>query len=219
MNRRKVKVFVAITIATLLFSFTETKAQGLSEKIMTYKEICIDLRTSIENLDAKGVRDCEQRFLSAMDTFSIKEASLFPVDETTKELSLDGHIVFDVAYIDSLIKYNMDFSLAEFDSHTAVRETSSPSEKDIYVALKVIPANGELNYKYYGSGEMQLAIVTERKEPFSVVIVSNGSTQTLKAENGSIEHVWNLPSDYNDAIEIKIENLSEQDLSCIIISN
>lgn len=219
---KKSRIIGGVTVVVILMMWSYTaSALELSDKIETYKQICLDTRTAIEELDGKGVRECQARYLSYGEQYDVAELDLRLIDEEKQELPLDGHIAFNEAFLDSLIKYDMDYSLIGYDEHSPWRAAPSLEGNDIYVSDKVIPANGEVGYAYTGVGNMELVVVAERREDIVLTIESNGEKVELEStgEKGLIEYQWQLSSPYGEVVVITIANRGDRDLSCTLISN
>lgn len=211
MNKYNTIFLITILISSLLP--TNSISQNLSSKLESFKNVCIDTRKAIKDIDAQTVNSCKKTF-SKLEK-DIRELTLKPVS-SDKEIPLTGHIVFHSSFLDSLLLNDFRFALVDFDLHNINR-----GESDIYVSHKVLPAGKTISYKYVGMGEMELLIVAENETDIQIQINSNGETHSNQSTDtkGLVEFIWTLPTDDSYDVVISITNLSDQDVSCAIASN
>ena len=193
-------------------------AQEWQENMAAFRQICLDARTAIMELDAERVKACRDAFRSFQDKWDIDIFRLRPAPGQ-KELSLRGHIVYDAVGLDSLLKYNIDLSSVDVDPHSMHRGGGTPS-RTIYVEYKVVPAGGQLSYSYKGEGKMGLFVMAEYETVIKLTVVSDGIEREVLPTTikGLQECCWEVDSG-NSGTTFTIFNPSDEPLACTIVSN
>lgn len=207
-------VITTLSVVFLLMAGAcKASVQELSESMEAFKQICLDMRSAIDELDGNELRACKERLHKFYYDFGIGELTLCSIEDGKSDIPLDGHVVFEESYIDFLINDNMDFAIINYDAHSSVRGS------EVKVRHKLIPANGEASYKYLGCDDMELVVVTEEEVDFKLTVNSNGETVNVEpTAKGLFEYKWQMP-DYPSDVVITLENPVDRDISCIIISN
>lgn len=218
-NAMKKSIIRKIVVGALLMAAVPSSAQTLSTIVGTYKGMCLDMRQAVNNADGRGARECRDHFAEFGKRYKIADLQLRPASDT-EELSTEGHVILDPVYLDSLIRYDMDFAMVNYDEHAARRGYGGSGER-VFVSHKVVAAGSSATYKYKGVGDMELAVVAERETNMSLIVESNGHSQTVSCtdDSGVVEHSWQLPNNYEGNIVITIANPTDSDLAVTVISN
>lgn len=213
------KFFVTLLLVAVMVC---VQAQKLQKDVQTLMDACITMRTAIGNGDIDGLRSANKRFKSVkVSNFD----ALKPVRPSKFE-SLDGHFIFEPEFVDSLIALGKGKVYKYADRYTT-RGNSCRGPVSARVNMKNVLLKGKSTsiYKMYGKGRIELAFVTEPNGLISVTIYDKKHKVYYKEHEKERQgaayrvHTFDLPNDGNAELEITIQNLSGEDVSCVVIGN
>lgn len=211
-------IFIIAMIALLTFSL---KAQNLSPAMQAVYDACLQLQSSINAGSTAGLRDANQQLKECNPSHF---SSLKIVDEDQLP-SLNGHFVFDYEFVDSLIVNRWVYEFAErYAERCAVRSTSSDKGK-VFMRTCMAAANSSTRLTFRSRGHQELAVVAE---PGGLVTLHVHDTTNdtwyndkIKVKKGlpSRALVFDLPTDKRCALEVEVINISDKNISFVVISN
>ena len=215
-----------IILGVLFLSMGVSNALGQKDRtkeIQVVLDACVQLRDAAETRDSLALTDCAVILRSEnISTFS----SLICLDED--EGNLDGHLVFDQDFADSLAQDSVVLSQANhFNQTRAVRGEN----KDGSVKIKTcfIAAKKSIKYRFSsGGGHQELAVVAEAGGKVSMKIhVTNSDGLNMNhndrkdVRSGRPERTasFDLPKGKRNIVELEVINCVDKDISVVIISN
>lgn len=232
----KIKRFMFVVIASFLCIMTSAQKAACDSVVIANEDSC-NTETIQSAIDAcilfaeysqsndidtlRNVRDMMQK------CNFIPFASLYQQDKEADE-SLEGHLVFNVAFADSLIEGKNAYMNA--DSINKVIEHRGQMEPgQILTKTFLIKANGKSVYNFNPHGRLELAVVAE---PGGLVTTRlhavnkdkgvnewhNDTTDVSKGRN-SRKTTVNLPHRPRSQVTLEITNCTNKDISVVVISN
>lgn len=104
--------------------------------------------------------------LTSLNMASLSESRLVPIDSSDL-LPLDGHLVYDAHYLDSLIVCQFETGVVKVNPTMLLRGDDMP---DICFANKAIKPHGKVSFQCKGSGKKELVVVAEHNANISVKV-------------------------------------------------
>ena len=151
--------------------------------------------------------------------------SLICLDE--EEGSLDGHLIFDQDFADSLAQDST--ILTQSDSFNRTQALRGQNENgSIQVKTCFIAAKKSTKYRFSSQGHQELAVVAEAGGKVSMKIhVTNSSGLDVRYDDrkdvrlGRSERKasFELPKGKNNIVELEVVNCVDKDISVVVIKN
>lgn len=211
-----------------LLVWLEAQTAPLSAKMELFKDYCLRIRDGVASKNLDELADCLKEYnadeynssgglfvykgekisLTAFDRFSLVE-SLSPGD-----IPLGQHLQFEPSYVDTLVA--MDLQPVELEEASLLR-----SDFDCRYAQRAIAAHSKCTYRSKGSGPKELFVVAEAGGMINLTVSDVKNNQVLKDVSSegkpSAQVCWEMKNFGEYTIEV--ENLSDKDISVIIVGN
>lgn len=203
---------VLASICALAISCVSSYAQGLDN----YKQICLETRLAVNTENLIEIMRCRDR----MKKLRIKEypkenfLTIYPEREDT----IAGHLQFHHKYLMELLKVGF----AKKDSIPVDLHIGRRGKYDALITHRVVPANGEGLYKFYGKQDMKIVIISEDETLIEMKIECMGGNISYESKESSIpgclEYSWMMGEEFSD-VYLTIRNPSIRPVCCVIATN
>ena len=226
-----IAVFACMTCSTIYAQEAATDSVVIAnedsckvESIQSAIDACLLLAESAESNDTCAIRKAKEAMLACgLSNFG----QLSPQNRDANE-SLDGHLVFNVAFADSLVEgknpYNNANNINRAGTHRGQMTGGQILTKTVFVK-----ANGKSVYTFNSRDRQELAIVAE---PGGLVTTRvhavnkqaevnewhNDTTDVAKGRN-SRKTAFTLPHSPRSQVTLEIINCTDKDISVVVISN
>ena len=191
-----------ISLLTVLGILTVSAQDQVDESLSIDATInaCIAMRDAVANNDSAAIKQ-SAKDLKAAGTTSFN--SLRCKDDSIA--SLNGHLVFDEAFADSIAE-----------------------GKDVYGKADDLTRSTAHKYTFASKGHQELAVVAEAGGLVTMKVhVTNSAgldkrfddTKNVKKGMPQRKTVFKLPSDRRNTVELEIINCGNKDCSFVVISN
>lgn len=195
-----------------------------TESIQSAIDACIMLAQSAQSNDPEALLKAKEALMECnLKPFS----SLRPQNRDEVE-SLDGHLVFNVAFADSLAQGKDAYRNADsINKSTADRGQMAPGK--ISTKTFLVKANGKSVYNFISKDRQELAVVAEPGGRVSTRIHAvnpdkginewhNDTVDVAKGKN-SRKTSFTLPHTPSSKVCLEITNCTGIDISVVVISN
>lgn len=194
------------------------------ETIQSAIDACILLAQSAEANDTIALRKAKE----AMEKCDLALFGSLRKQDKSEEISLDGHLVFNVAFADSLANgkdaYKNADTINKTTSHRGQMEGGQILTKTI-----LIKAKGKSEYKFPSRDRQELAVVAEPGGLITTRVHAvntdkgvdewhNDTTEVKKGKN-SRKTAFTLPHTPRSQVTLEITNCINKDISVVVISN
>lgn len=195
-----------------------------TEAIQSAIDACVLLSHSVEMNDTASLRKAKE---AIRDCRFASFVSLRRQDKTEGE-SLNGHLVFNEAFADSLADGKDAYNSSDLiNKRTIHRGQVAPGQ--ILTKTILLKANGKSVYKFISRDRQELAVVAE---PGGLVTTRvhavnptkgidewhNDTTEVSKGKN-SRKTAFTLPHTPKTQVTLEITNCTGKDISVVVISN
>lgn len=206
MYMRKILLFLFIVCASSIY------AQTAAELIQKTEQACLKVRDAVAARSADDV----MAGMEMLSEIPLSNLCLTSVD-TKNTVPLEGHLLYKVDYLDSLLIKNLDMGLIKIEDASFMRKTSSL----IKSAHRAVAAGKSITYSFFSQGEQHLLVVPECGGKINLYVddKNNGRQLADKADNGKDCCRLDWTVERAGELLITIENKSNKDLSFIIVSN
>lgn len=143
------------------------------------------------------------------------------------EASLNGHLVFDEIFADSLAAGRDVYDHAD-DICKVSRERGQTSDGSILTKTCFVKAEASVKYSFYSKGHQELAVVAEAGGLVTMKIrVTKGDGMVVRYDDTTYVHQglpqrktsFNLPTDIRNTVELEVINCGKKDITFVVISN
>ena len=186
---------------------------------------CIAMRDAVANNDSAAIKQSANALKSAGTT---SFNSLRCKDDVDMEApSLNGHLVFDEAFADSLAEGKDVYGKAD-DMNRSSAHRGQTSDGSILTKTCIVKAGKSSKYTFASKGHQELAVVAEAGGLVTMKIhVTNSAgldrrfddTKNVKKGMPQRKTSFELPTDRRNIVELEIVNCSNKDCSFVVISN
>lgn len=221
------KTIISLYLILLFSTCAWAQAEALSPKMELFKEYCLNVRNAVAGHDLDTLEDCLKEFNQKTymasggdfvyrgETIALTPFSHFYPVDTLAAAPLESHLKFDPAYIDTLLA--TDLQPIALQSPTLLRSSSY----DCMYTHQAIKAHGRCVYRSKGSGPKELFVVAENGGLVNLTVRDKKNQTETKDETPTgkpaAEVTWNMArfGEY----EIEIANMSDKDISVIVVTN
>ncbi len=213
------RFFITLTILAAQAFLLQTAAQTRPTVIHEVVDACQDMQTAIASGSTEGLRSANAA-LTACNPQPL--LSLRHVEG--KQISLNGHFLFDPVFVQSLIADRGVYDFAQRYADESAPRGVSP-DGTVFTKTCAVAKKSSVKYSLTSRGHQELAIITEPKGAVNVKIHDKTNdawyrdTEDLTKGRSSRIFVFDLPANKVSQLEIEITNLSKEDISFVIISN
>lgn len=217
---RQIVFIVFFMLGVLTISAQNVTGDSLS--IDAAFEACIAMRDAVATKDTAAIRQSAIA-LKAAETTSF--STLRCKDDSIA--SLNGHLVFDEAFADSLAEGKEVYGKAEEMSRTRTHRGQFTDGK-VHTKTCFVKAGKSTKYNFRSKGPQELAVVAEAGGLVTMKIrVTNSAgldkrfddTKNVKKGMPQRKTFFELPQDLSNLVELEIVNCGNKDCSFVVISN
>lgn len=155
--------------------------------------------------------------LTSLNMASFSESRLVPVDGSDL-LPLDGHLVYDAHYLDSLIVCQFETGVVKLNPAMLLRGDDMP---DICYANKAIKPHGKVTFQCKGSGAKEIVVVAEHDADISLKVddEKNGVHASGSQDHGAGTTCaqWKMPR--FSTFLVTLENHTDEAVSFVVAIN
>lgn len=217
---------IVLIVFSLFCALNISAQEDASEKLGIQKVIdaCIALRDAVATGDTVAIRQSAED-LKAAKTVSFN--SLRCKDESIS--SLDGHLVFDEAFADSLAAGNTSVYQQANDMNNRSSAYRGQTADGSYLTKTcMVKAGQSTKYTFSSKGHQELAVVAEAGGLVTMKIrVTNNAgldrryddTKNVKTGLPQRKTSFDLPTNRRNVVELEIINCGNKDCSFVVISN
>lgn len=217
---------IVLIVFSLFCALNISAQEDASEKlgIQTVIDACIALRDAVATGDTVAIRQSAEE-LKAAKTVSFN--SLRCKDESIS--SLDGHLVFDEAFADSLAAGNTSVYQQANDMNNRSSAYRGQTADGSYLTKTcLVKAGQSTKYTFSSKGHQELAVVAEAGGLVTMKIrVTNNAgldrryddTKNVKTGLPQRKTSFDLPTNRRNVVELEIINCGNKDCSFVVISN
>lgn len=220
---RTIVFFIVALLGTSLHASPFTlHASPDSMSIQAAIDACIAMRDAVAAGDTAAIRQSSKDLKSSgVSNFG----SLRCKDDTIA--SLNGHLVFDEAFADSLAEGKDVYQKAD-DMNRSTAHRGQTADGSILTKTCFVKAGKSTKYSFASKGHQELAVVAEAGGLVTMKIhVTNSAgldrrfddTKSVKAGLPQRKTAFELPSDRRNTVELEIINCGQNDCSFVVISN
>ena len=183
---------------------------------------CIAMRDAVANNDSVAIKQSANALKAAGTT---NFSSLRCKDDTIA--SLNGHLVFDKAFADSIAEGKDVYGKAD-DMNRSTAHRGQTSDGSILTKTCFVKAGKSTKYSFASKGHQELAVVAEAGGLVTMKIhVTNNAgldkrfddTKNVKKGMPQRKTSFELPTDRRNTVELEIINCGKKDCSFVVISN
>lgn len=209
-----------------VLSVTISYAQDTTDESLSIDaaiNACIALRDAVANNDSAAIKQSAND-LKAAGTTSFN--SLRCKDDSIA--SLNGHLVFDEVFADSLASGNTSVYDHADDMSRSTSHRGQTSDGSILTKTCFVKAGKSTKYSFASKGHQELAVVAEAGGLVTTKIhVTNNAgfdkrfddTKAVKVGLPQRKTSFELPKDKRNTVELEIINCGKKDCSFVVISN
>lgn len=214
-----------LTILSVLCSFS-AYAQDVSTDNMQIQAVidaCISMRDAVAAGDTAAIRQSAQDLkASGVTSFN----SLRCKDDSIA--SLNGHLVFDEAFADSLASGNTSVYDKADDMNRSTAHRGQTTDGSYLTKTCFVRAGKSTKWTFASKGHQELAVVAEAGGLVTMRIrVTNSAgldrryddTKQVKTGLSQRKTSFELPSDKRNTVELEVVNCGKKDCSFVVISN
>lgn len=215
----------ALTILSVLCSFC-SYAQDVSTDNMQIQAIidaCISMRDAVAAGDTAAIRqsgqDLKASGVTSFNSLRCKDDSI---------ASLNGHLVFDEAFADSLAAGNTSVYDKADDMNRSTAHRGQTVDGSYLTKTCFVKAGKSTKWSFASKGHQELAVVAEAGGLVTMKIhVTNSAgldqrfddTKYVKKGMSQRKTSFELPKDRRNTVELEIVNCGAKDCSFVVISN
>lgn len=230
----KIKRFMIVVIASFLCIMVSAQEAECDSVVIANEDscsiytiqsaidACIMLAESAESKDTIALRNAK----NAMQAGDFAYLFKLRRQNREEESSLNGHLIFNVAFADSLAEGRDPYKDADDIDR---KHRGQSSEGQILTKTCFIKANGKAIYTFKSHDRQELAVVAEPGGLITNRIhVVNEQTKTNEWHNdtkdvtkgrNSRKSAFTLPHTPRSVVTLEITNCTNKDISVVVISN
>ena len=217
---RQFKLISLFLLCTLSVSAQQENTDSMT--IQAAIDACIAMRDAVAANDTAAIRQ-SGKDLKAVGSVSFN--SLRCKDDTPS--SLNGHLVFDEAFADSLAEGKDVYQKADVMSRSSAHRGQT-ADGSILTKTCFVKAGKSTKYTFASKGHQELAVVAEAGGLVTMKIhVTNNAglnfhkddTKNVKKGMPHRKTSFELPNDKKNTVELVVVNCGKRDCSFVVISN
>lgn len=215
-------VIVVFSILTTISGYAQN-ASNDSMEIQAVIDACISMRDAVAAGDTAAIRQSAQDLRTAG---AIRFNSLLCKDDSIA--SLNGHLVFDEAFADSLAAGNTSVYDKADDLNRSTPHRGQTTDGSYLTKTCFVKAGKSSKWTFASKGYQELAVVAEAGGLVTMKIhVTNTAgfdkrfddTKSVKKGLFQRKTSFELPTDRRNTVELEIVNCGQKDCSFVVISN
>ena len=208
-----------LIVSFFVWGFSYIGAQIMSEETQAVYDACTKMSSAIGSGNTTELKSANLALKNCnISSFS----SLRCVSDNP--LMLDGHFVFNEEFVDSLIAGRNVYKFAQRYAVTHGSRGTTSSGK-VFMRNCAVRASQSEKFIFVSRGHQELAVVAEPGGLITLRIhdktndVWHNDTRDVKKGQSSRIHVFDLPSDKRNTLEVEVINCGMNDCSFVVISN
>ena len=213
-------------IIALIFSALSVLAQNKTADTLSIDGVmsaCINLRDAVAINDTSAIHQSANE-LRAFQTIDF--SGLRCKDDTIA--TLNGHLVFDENFADSLAKDRSAYQRADEILRVSAELRGQNPDGSISTKTCFVRAGGSSKHTFRAKGHQELAVVAEAGGLVTMKIhVTNSAglderhddTKDVAKGQSYRKTSFELPTDKSNLVELVVFNCSNMDISFVVISN
>ncbi len=211
---------ISLIILSCLFAMTSMAQEEMS--IQSAIDACMAMRDAVAADDKDGIKQSADRL---RECGARQFGSLRCKDDSVS--SLNGHLLFDEVFADSLAEGKDVYQQADDISRSgAVR--GQTADGSIFTKTCFVKAGGSTKYTFLSKGHQELAVVAEAGGLVTMNIhVTNkaglderhNDTKDWKKGRPQRKTTFDLPDNIRNTVELEVFNRSKKDITFVVISN
>ena len=215
-----------IIIATLIISVIAVSAQERSTDSLSIQEAidaCINLRDAVSINDTAAIRQSANELkdlqIGNFKTLRCKDDTIY---------SLNGHLVFDENFADSIMFNSNAYRNADEINKTTESVRGQNANGSISSKSCCVKAMSSTTYTFRAKGYQELAVVAEAGGLVTMRIhVTNSAglderhddTKDVTKGQSYRKTSFDLPTTTSNLVELEVVNCVNKDISFVVISN
>lgn len=214
-------LFLLLSAFSLSFAYAqEETTDGMSIDVVF--DACVYLQESLEANDTVALSKAAVALKeSNTQNFAILQCN----DDSVP--SLNGHLVFNEAFIDSLLNGSDPYVQADSINRSGVKRGQT-TNGTILTKTCFVKARQSTKYSFPSRGPQELGIVTEPGGRVFVKVHATNKAGLDEWHNDNKNAVkgarrfktsFNLPTKTRNTVEIEVINKGDKDISFVVISN
>lgn len=195
----------------------------LSKQMAIYRDFCLKVREGVELKDVQILKECIAEWNGDASTVTFQGQTVqltdfdrFYVMDDSDETTLEGHLLYRPEFVDSLIVY--DINLA---NHYIEKPLTMRTSYDCKFVHRALAPRGKGVYSSKGSGNRELLVVAENGGAVNLYVSDErNNIQRSDASSQGKTAAWVCwEMDRFGTYTITIENISDKEISFVIVSN
>lgn len=216
---------IHLTLLLLIGAFTVSAQDHVPDSLDIDEVIsaCVDLRDAAAANDTTAIRTSSNA-LKSLSTINF--GGLRCLDDSIA--SLNGHLVFDEFFADSLLKDTSAYQRADEILRKSEELRGQNPDGSISTKTCFVKAGGCTTHTFRAKGHQELAVVAESGGLVTMKIhVTNNAglderhddTKDVRSGRPQRRTSFELPSNVSNFVELKVFNCGTNDISFVVISN
>lgn len=216
--------YFLITLLSVMGVLTSSAQEQADESLSIDAAFnaCIAMRNAVACNDSVAIKQSAIDLKAAGTT---NFSSLRCKDDSIA--SLNGHLVFDEAFADSIAEGKDVYSKAD-DLNRSTAHRGQTADGSILTKTCFVKAGKSTKYSFASKGHQELAVVAEAGGLVTMKVhVTNTAgldrrfddTKNVKKGMPHRKTSFELPTDRRNTVELEIVNCGEKDCSFVVISN
>lgn len=214
-------IFVLLSVFGTLATYSQN-ASSDNLSIDAAVNACIAMRDAVANHDSAAIKQSANALKAAGTT---NFTSLRCKDDSIA--SLNGHLVFDEAFADSIAEGRDVYAKAD-DINRSTAHRGQTADGSILTKTCFVKAGKSTKYSFASKGHQELAVVAEAGGLVTMKVhVTNSAgldkrfddTKNVKKGMPQRKTSFELPTDRRNTVELEIVNCGQKDCSFVVISN
>lgn len=216
-----ISIFLFYILCALNVSAQDGSADNMS--IDAVFKACIAMRDAVSANDSAAIK---QSAKDLKDAGTTSFSSLRCKDDSIS--SLNGHLVFDEAFADSIAEGKDMYDKTDDFTRTTAAHRGQTADGSILTKTCFVKAGKSTKYSFASKGHQELAVVAEAGGLVTMKIhVTNSAgfdkrfddTKSVKKGMPQRKTSFELPTDRRNTVELEIVNCGNKDCSFVVISN
>lgn len=217
---KQITLFVFAFLFSVHVSAQDEKTDTMS--IQAAIDACIAMRDAVAAKDSVAIKQSTKAFKAAgtsnFNSLRCKDDSI---------ASLNGHLLFDEAFVDSLAEGRDVYEKAD-EMGRSTSHRGQTADGSILTKTCFVKAGKSTKYTFASKGHQELAVVAEAGGLVTMKIhVTNSAgfdqryddTRNVKKGMPQRKTSFELPTDRRNTVELEIVNCGNKDCSFVVISN
>ena len=222
---RQFKLIFLFVLCTLGVSAQQENTDCMT--IQAVIDACIAMRDAVAANDTAAIR---QSGKGLKEAGTVNFSSLRYKDDIDGDLespSLNGHLVFDEAFADSLAEGKDVYQKADVMNRSSAHRGQT-ANGSILTKTCFVKAGKSTKYTFASKGHQELAVVAEAGGLVTMKVhVTNNAglnkhfddTKNVKKGMPQRKTSFELPQDRRNLVELEVINCGKKDCSFVVISN